>query len=77
MKHWILTLSVFIFSTQLFAQNKNITGRVLDPDTKEALIGASVVVKETTIGTATDINGNFTLVYSCKCENISVFICWL
>jgi iron complex outermembrane receptor protein len=61
MKHWILTLSVFIFSTQLFAQNKNISGRVLDPDTKEALIGASVVVKETTIGTATDINGNFTL----------------
>src|SRR5690606_31838393 len=41
-----------------FAQQRTVTGRVLD-DTNTGLPGASVVVKGTTIGTATDLNGNF------------------
>jgi len=44
----------------LFAQQRTVTGRVVD-DSNAALPGASVVVKGTTIGTATDLNGNFTL----------------
>lgn len=36
-----------------------VTGTVLDKD--GAVIGATVVVKNTTNGTATDIDGNFTL----------------
>lgn len=41
-------------------QDKKITGNVKD-DTGEPVIGASVSVKGTTVGTVTDIDGNFTL----------------
>ncbi|MFN8278358.1 MAG: carboxypeptidase-like regulatory domain-containing protein [Chitinophagales bacterium] len=38
-----------------------ITGKVLDANNAEALIGATVVLEGTTQGVATDIDGNFTL----------------
>lgn len=38
-----------------------ITGSVIDAETKEPMIGASVVVKDTRVGTITDVDGNFTL----------------
>lgn len=40
--------------------SKKITGRVID-QTGEAVIGANVIVPETTIGTITDFDGNFVL----------------
>ncbi len=40
---------------------KNITGKVVAADTKEELIGVTVLVKGTTIGTITDINGQYNL----------------
>lgn len=40
---------------------RTITGQVTD-DAKETLIGASIVVKETTIGTVTDFDGNYSLI---------------
>lgn len=43
-----------------FAQNKTITGSVVDAK-GESVIGASVLVKGTTNGTISDIDGNFTL----------------
>lgn len=42
------------------AQTHKLTGTVYDQN-NEPVIGASVMVKGTTIGTATDIDGNFTL----------------
>lgn len=50
-------LSVFTVK----AQNRNITGQVLSSDKSEPLIGVSVIVKGTTTGAATDINGKFSL----------------
>jgi iron complex outermembrane receptor protein len=51
---------LFFFS--LHAQNKTITGKVTD-ESGAAIAGASVMVKEnTSIGTTTDENGNFSLV---------------
>ena len=47
-------------SSVLYAQQRTVTGRVTD-DTNAALPGASIVVKGTTIGTASDLNGNFTI----------------
>ncbi|MCC8154733.1 MAG: SusC/RagA family TonB-linked outer membrane protein [Tannerellaceae bacterium] len=41
-------------------QNRKITGQVID-ENGEAIIGANVVVKGTTNGTITDIDGNFSL----------------
>ncbi|WP_234878283.1 SusC/RagA family TonB-linked outer membrane protein [Prevotella heparinolytica] len=45
------------YSTQ---QAKKITGKVVD-NTGEPVVGANVVVKGTSNGTITDVNGNFTL----------------
>ena len=44
----------------ILAQGKIITGVILDK-TGETVIGASVLVKGTTNGTITDVDGNFTL----------------
>ncbi len=44
----------------IWAQNVQVTGTVYDKS-QETVIGASVVVKGTTIGTITDIDGKFTL----------------
>lgn len=56
-----LTLLLFLLATQLFqAQEKNVSGKVIDPK-GQALVGASVVVKETGTGTQTDIDGSFTI----------------
>jgi TonB-linked SusC/RagA family outer membrane protein len=61
MKHLktIFFLLMLISSISAFAQNK-ITGLITDGN-EEPVIGASVVVKGTTTGTITDLNGNFSL----------------
>lgn len=46
--------------TSVAQEGKTITGIVID-DLKEPIIGANVVVKGTTIGTVTDIDGKYTL----------------
>ncbi|MDU1892605.1 MAG: TonB-dependent receptor [Dysgonomonas sp.] len=46
--------------TSIYAQTKTITGTVTDA-TGEALIGVSVVVKGTTNGTVTDVDGNYSI----------------
>lgn len=43
------------------AQTTKITGTVVAADTQEPVIGASVIVKGTTVGTVTDFDGVFTL----------------
>ena len=60
MKNFILILCLATFSQWVYAQNKQITGRVVD--TKgEAAIGASILEKGTTNGVISDIDGNFSL----------------
>ncbi len=49
-----------INSNASFDEQKNITGKVTDED-GEPIPGANVVVKNTTIGTITDANGEFSL----------------
>jgi len=43
------------------AQTAVIKGKVVDSRTDEALPGATVIVKGTTIGTITNADGNFTI----------------
>lgn len=50
----------FTISTGATQQSKSIKGTVID-ETGEPLIGVSIVVKGTTNGTVTDMDGNFTL----------------
>ncbi|HWJ90438.1 MAG TPA: carboxypeptidase-like regulatory domain-containing protein, partial [Flavisolibacter sp.] len=50
---------MLLFSAFVWAQNKTVTGRVVDEN--GAVVGASVSVKNTTTGTTTNENGDFTL----------------
>ncbi|MVM29240.1 TonB-dependent receptor plug domain-containing protein [Spirosoma sp. HMF4905] len=57
---WLVASICLFFTTSLFAQTPGIIkGQLTDLLTKEALIGAGVLVKGTTLGGSTDIEGNF------------------
>lgn len=60
LKHICLTLVLAAVSLAASAQNKMTTGTVLD-ETGTPVIGASVMVKGSTTGTVTDLDGNFKL----------------
>ncbi len=53
-----LVLFSILLSSIGWAQNK-ISGKITDESNGEALIGANVVAKGTTVGTITDVDGNF------------------
>lgn len=53
-------LSVIFYSVSIYSQNINVTGIVKDQE-GSTLIGASVIIKGTSIGTVTDIDGKFLL----------------
>src|SRR5829696_2357229 len=53
-------LLLLLISSVVWGQNKTITGRVTNED-NTGLAGASVVAKNTTSGTVTNENGEFTL----------------
>jgi outer membrane receptor protein involved in Fe transport len=52
---------LLIISTNTFAQTGvgKISGKVIDTDTKEILIGANIILVNTNLGSATDIDGNY------------------
>ncbi len=51
---------LMLFQVQLLSQQKgNISGIVLDSQTGEAIVGANVLIENTNIGAATDLDGNF------------------
>ncbi len=51
----------FVLTQSAFAQTRSISGSVLDSESNEPLIGATILVKGTTNGTVTDFDGNYTL----------------
>lgn len=56
----LIMVTFFFLCANAFAQSRTVTGVVTDTG-GETVIGASVVVKGTKVGTATDIDGNFSL----------------
>jgi len=64
-KKWDRLLLTILFSvavgTAAFAQNKLVTGKVIDAQTNETLVGATLRVQGANTGTATDKNGQFKL----------------
>jgi TonB-linked SusC/RagA family outer membrane protein len=62
-KEWRIALGCFLFmccfALRSQAQNKPVTGRIIDSQTKDAIIGATVQVKGSTGGATTDVNGLF------------------
>ena len=61
----LLIACLTVFSQWIYAQNKQITGHVVDTKGEPA-IGASILEKGTTNGTITDFDGNFKLSVSSK-----------
>ncbi len=57
----VLVLLAFLLPSLFFAQQGTLKGTVADGETNETLIGAAVVIKGTTIGTVTDLDGSFTI----------------
>ena len=55
----ICVLFVSLICFQAFSQNGTISGRVTDHKSLEGVIGASVVIQGTSVGAATDLEGNF------------------
>ncbi|MBQ6964395.1 MAG: TonB-dependent receptor [Bacteroidaceae bacterium] len=57
---WSLLAVCLMTVSMAFAQH-SVSGKVIDKSTGEPVIGASVLVKGTTIGAATDLDGKFTI----------------
>lgn len=60
MKRFFACLLGLLFTMQLFAQNKTVTGRITD-NAGTPLPNVSVQVKGSSIGTTSDVNGRFSL----------------
>lgn len=61
MKSKLFLITFLLVSTFCFAQNIEVSGKVNEVATGLPIPGANVTVKNSTIGTATDMDGNFTL----------------
>ena len=61
MKNIIVLCMALIMSFQLMAQQRRVSGTVIDSNDKSAMIGANIMEKGTTNGTVTDIDGRFSL----------------
>ena len=48
-----------LFSFQIIFAQTIIRGKIIDNNTKETLIGANVIIKGSSIGTATNLDGYF------------------
>ncbi|MBX2897425.1 MAG: carboxypeptidase-like regulatory domain-containing protein [Cyclobacteriaceae bacterium] len=61
LKRLYLLFVLINFTTLAIAQNGSITGKVIDAGNKEPVIGANAVIQGTTVGSSTDLDGNFTI----------------
>ena len=70
-KNALLFGFMFMSTLTVFSQSK-VTGTVIDGEFNQPLAGASVVVKGTTTGTATDFDGKFEITTSQKSGEIVI-----
>ncbi|TRX60756.1 SusC/RagA family TonB-linked outer membrane protein [Fulvivirga sp. M361] len=61
MKHFYFAIFAFSLSLSAFAQDMTVTGRVVDESTKEPLPGANVLLKNSSTGVVTNVDGGFTI----------------
>ncbi|MEZ4931718.1 MAG: TonB-dependent receptor [Saprospiraceae bacterium] len=57
----ILLFLPLLFSQNIVAQTFNINGEIISSENNEPIIGATILIKGTTTGEATDLNGAFNL----------------
>ncbi len=68
MKKLFLVMFTWLMATTVWAQDRTITGQVTDLSSDETLPGVNILVKGTTIGTVTDVEGNYRLTVSDDAE---------
>ena len=61
LRGWLLALLFITGLSSAYAQTVNVTGTVTSAEDGEPLIGATIQVKGTTTGSATDIDGNYAI----------------
>lgn len=61
MRFITLLFAALLVASTVFAENGKIAGKISDKTYGEAVIGASVSVQGMSIGTVTDVDGNFTI----------------
>ena len=66
---FLMFVSLFFSS---FAQKSFIRGTVIEEETEETLIGVSVIIQGTTIGTITDLDGQFSIAVNPGIYNIQI-----
>ena len=64
MKKLLLTLTFIVITTAVLHAQTTITGVITDAESGEALLGANVVIKGTTIGGSTDLDGKFSITHN-------------
>ena len=68
-----LMLCLFVSINMAMAQNRKITGTVISAEDNEPVVGASIVVKGTTNGTVTNLDGVFTLQVPSSAKTLVVY----
>ena len=66
-KRSFLVVTMFLigmFLTGIYAQTITVSGSVTSKEMSDPLIGVNVLVKGTTNGTVTDLNGHYSIAYS-------------
>ena len=71
MKYLLLFSLCWLWQLPTVMAQQQISGTVRDASTEEALIGVSILIKGTTSGTTTDLDGNYSL--SVLGENVLIF----
>lgn len=61
MKHILLSVLTLIMSISILAQERLLRGQVKEAGTNEPLPGVTIRVKDTSVGTVTDANGDFSV----------------
>jgi hypothetical protein len=57
----VFSIIIFFIQTSIFAQGGTIEGVVTDAKTKETMVGATIVIEGTSIGTTANLNGEYRL----------------
>lgn len=60
-RFYVLLAFLSFLSLVVYAQNGTIAGKVVDVQNQEPIIGANVVIQGTSVGAASDLDGNFTI----------------
>ncbi len=64
-------VALLFTSSEIYSQ-RTVSGTIIDSETNEPLIGANVLVKGTSTGTITDIDGNFSLSVPSGSEELEI-----